>query len=81
MYTCLMDESTPRRFVNYLEGRCGWLVEDRNWNPEPDSPVDLVRECGAVWWETDSGWECKAGHSYVSMETRWREGWDYEESY
>jgi hypothetical protein len=50
------------------EDRCTWLVE--GWPidaPEgwyPDSPSDLIRECGARVTSTDEGWECAAGHSH-----------------
>jgi hypothetical protein len=58
------------------EDRCTWLVhgtprwveeayaevEDFEWYP--DSPSDLVSECGAPIVRTDRGWECEAGHSH-----------------
>lgn len=58
---------------------CGWLMEVASGHPEPDFYADTVRvvECGAVARGGDWGWECEAGHSYVNMETRWAEGWDY----
>lgn len=51
--------------------RCGWLVE--HWTE--DGPG--ARECRAVAWLTDRGWECAHGHEHVDMETRAAEGWDY----
>lgn len=38
-----------------------------------------VYECGARMVETHGGdgWRCFNGHSYVSMERRAKEGWDY----
>lgn len=64
------------------EGTCGWLVEVASGNPEPDCYADtvLIVECGAdAVYDTDGSWECEAGHSYVSIERRWGEGWDYDD--
>lgn len=52
------------------ERGCGWLVE--GWPddaPEdwyPDSPSDLIRECGAPVTELSNGWRCAGGHSHFN---------------
>jgi hypothetical protein len=57
---------------------CTWLIqappawvrramaagEDCEWYP--DSPGDLVNECGANVVVTPIGWECENGHSHYS---------------
>lgn len=61
---------------------CSWLIEVRDrWGvcrDEDGRPI--IRECGAETIGTETGWSCAYGHSYVDMETRHREGWDYAES-
>ena len=56
--------------------RCLWLVrgvpawvdeayaEDPYFEWHPDSPEDLISECGAKVTHTDEGWECERGHNY-----------------
>lgn len=59
-----------------VEGRlhpCFWLVE-RIYEGE----VYEVK-CGAPSIEHDWGFECKAGHSHVNADVRYREGWEYAE--
>jgi hypothetical protein len=63
---------------------CGWLVavpgrwvDYDEWGPEYIE--DGEAECGAHTTITDRGWSCEAGHSYVSMQARHDEGWDYAE--
>lgn len=63
---------------------CQWQVErdvclhegDEEWPPEWERQVVA---CGAPVHEDEHGWRCEGGHSYVDMETRWKEGWDYAE--
>jgi len=55
---------------------CTWTVEmsqaeqnersDHGWYP--DSPSDLLVECGAPWHQDDDnlGWHCDAGHAHRS---------------
>ena len=47
---------------------CHWLCEgyppDMPEDWYPDSPSDLVYECGAPVTDTEYGWRCEAGHSY-----------------
>lgn len=64
-----------------IAGGCGWLIEVPTNNPEPDFPSDMWREeeCGAPAFETDRGWYCEQGHSYVDMMHRHQEGWDYSD--
>ena len=54
--------------MNTETSRCTWLVEGYPTNaPEgwyPDSPSDLISECGAEVTYVDGGWECAAGHSH-----------------
>jgi hypothetical protein len=50
------------------EGRepfpCSWLVS--RFHPEPDSPSDLIGECGSVAFgdPVNGGFTCVAGHSH-----------------
>ena len=56
------------------EGRldaCSWLVE--GYNEDGLIAVD----CGAEVIHSERGWYCAKGHSYVYMEVRRDEGWDY----
>lgn len=53
--------------------RCGWLVE----GPMTEDGERPIEECGAHVTSSDRGWECEAGHDYVSMEARHAERWDY----
>lgn len=62
-----------RQMDGYSVSPCSWLVQappvwasdpDSDWYP--DSPADLVRDCGAPLVATDRGWECLHGHSHVS---------------
>lgn len=55
---------------------CGDLV-DRGYD-EDGSPV--ITPCDAPSFATPRGYACDAGHSYVDMETRDREGWDYHDA-
>lgn len=54
---------------------CTWLVRVGL----DEDGGHIIRECGAESWEMPAGrgYECAAGHSHVSMEARWAEGWDY----
>jgi len=62
---------------------CGWLVERTvSWYDEETGDgegYDVVEECGAAAVYTDRGFTCDAGHSHVTAEVRWNEGWDYAE--
>lgn len=55
---------------------CGWVVP-QGYNE--DGPV--FGPCGAHVEFSARGWECEAGHEYVSMEARHAEGWEYAEEY
>lgn len=54
-------------------GTCHWMVETA-MNEDGERPVV---DCGASVVATARGWRCEDGHSYVSMEARHAEGWDY----
>lgn len=60
---------------------CGWLTEARDrFGPIRDEDGrQIIDECGADAIGTQTGWSCAAGHSYVDMETRHAQGWDYAE--
>jgi hypothetical protein len=65
-------------------GTCIWLVERTHaWFDDETGDGDsweAIEDCGAECIYTQTGWSCAVGHSYVDMETRHREGWDYVES-
>ena len=56
-----------------LVGPCGDLVE----GGYDEDGGRVILSCEAASYQTPRGHECEAGHSYVDMETRDREGWDY----
>lgn len=65
---------------------CTWLVERTytfvdeetgEWWGGEDGPT--IEDCGAEAIYTDRGFECAAGHSHVTAEIRFAEGWDYAE--
>jgi hypothetical protein len=39
----------------------------------------MTEECGAHCTINDRGWFCEYGHSYINMETRWRERIEYSD--
>jgi hypothetical protein len=51
-----------------IHGTPRWVNEAYDADPDfgwyPDSPSDLISECGADVTRTDEGWECAAGHSH-----------------
>lgn len=65
---------------------CTWLVERTltfvdpetgEWWGGEDGPS--IVDCGAEAIYDDRGFECAAGHSHVTAEIRFAEGWDYAE--
>ena len=65
---------------------CNWLVERTHWYQDPETgdwwggeDGPSIEDCGAEAIYTDRGFECAAGHSHVTAEIRWAEGWDYAE--
>ncbi len=62
-------------------GACTWLIElrDRYGPIRDEDGQQIIRDCAAETIFTETGWSCADGHSYVDMETRHRQGWDYAE--
>lgn len=62
-------ESTTWRCNWLVKGTPRWVTEAWAEDPEfewyPDSPSDLVSECGAEVTELPNGWRCAAGHSHT----------------
>lgn len=56
------------------EVQCHWMVQV---GTNEDGVV--FAECGTAVTVTDRGWTCRAGHSHVTIEARYAEGWDYAE--
>lgn len=60
-----------------------WLVQRPSGAEEIDFPEDayIIEECGAPLTKDDpvEGWECRNGHGYVPMQTRYEQGWDYDD--
>jgi hypothetical protein len=61
-----------------MSSSCNWLVQgtprwvleawekDADFEWWPDSPGDLISECGAEVVELPNGWRCAAGHSHFN---------------
>lgn len=54
-----------------IRGIPRWVLEayaesDGEFEWHPDSPSDLISECGAEVTELPNGWRCAAGHSHFN---------------
>src|SRR6266851_6293660 len=59
--------------LNCETGPCSWLSQD-GWTEDGEP---FIAECLAPVFFTADGYECLAGHDFVTPEARREQGWDY----